>query len=71
MELCIGIIRTQEGINTTQPVGKTFFGVMEVYAEFDRSMIHERELRPELGGAELDGPHNCAWCSPHIGWGNV
>jgi DNA invertase Pin-like site-specific DNA recombinase len=32
----------QHGINTTTPAGKALFGVMGVFAEFERSMIQER-----------------------------
>lgn len=30
----------QQGIDTTTPAGKALFGVMGVFAEFERSMIH-------------------------------
>ena len=32
----------QQGIDTTTPAGKALFGVREVFAEFERSMIQER-----------------------------
>jgi len=32
----------QQGIDTTTPAGKALFGVMGVFAEFERSMIQER-----------------------------
>jgi DNA invertase Pin-like site-specific DNA recombinase len=32
----------QQGIDTTTPAGKALFGVMGVFAEFERSMIRER-----------------------------
>jgi DNA invertase Pin-like site-specific DNA recombinase len=32
----------QQGINTTTPAGKALFGMMGVFAEFERSMIVER-----------------------------
>jgi DNA invertase Pin-like site-specific DNA recombinase len=32
----------QHGIDTTTPAGKALFGVMGVFAEFERSMIQER-----------------------------
>ena len=32
----------QQDIDTTTPAGKALFGVMEVFAEFERSMIQER-----------------------------
>jgi DNA invertase Pin-like site-specific DNA recombinase len=32
----------QQGINTTTPAGKALFGMMGVFAEFERSMIQER-----------------------------
>ena len=32
----------QQGINTTTPAGKALFGMMGVFAEFERAMIRER-----------------------------
>jgi DNA invertase Pin-like site-specific DNA recombinase len=32
----------QQGLNTTTPAGKALFGVMGVFAEFERAMIQER-----------------------------
>lgn len=32
----------QQGINTTTPAGKALFGMMGVFAEFEREMIRER-----------------------------
>ena len=32
----------QQGIDTTTPAGKALFGVMGIFAEFERSMIQER-----------------------------
>lgn len=32
----------QQGINTTSPAGKALFGMMGVFAEFERGMIQER-----------------------------
>lgn len=32
----------QQGINTTTPAGKAMFGMMGVFAEFERAMIQER-----------------------------
>lgn len=32
----------QQGINTTTPAGKALFGMLSVFAEFERSMIQER-----------------------------
>lgn len=32
----------QQGINTTTPAGKALFGMMSVFAEFEREMIRER-----------------------------
>src|SRR5262249_21176237 len=32
----------QQGIDTTTPAGKALFGMMGVFAEFERSMIQER-----------------------------
>lgn len=32
----------QQGINTTTPAGKALFGMMGVFAEFERGMIQER-----------------------------
>jgi DNA invertase Pin-like site-specific DNA recombinase len=34
----------QQGINTTTPAGKALFGMMGVFAEFEREMIRERVM---------------------------
>jgi DNA invertase Pin-like site-specific DNA recombinase len=34
----------QQGIDTTTPAGKALFGVMGIFAEFERSMIQERVM---------------------------
>src|SRR6478735_3271623 len=34
----------QQGIDTTTPAGKAMFQMMGVFAEFERSMIHERVM---------------------------
>ena len=44
----------QQGINTTTPAGKALFGVMAVFAEFERSMIQER-VRAGLAKAKKQG----------------
>jgi DNA invertase Pin-like site-specific DNA recombinase len=38
IDLCL----RQQGIDTTTPAGKALFGMMGVFAEFERSMIQER-----------------------------
>src|SRR5262249_32964698 len=38
VDLCIH----QQGIDTTTPAGKALFGMIGVFAEFERSMIQER-----------------------------
>jgi DNA invertase Pin-like site-specific DNA recombinase len=38
IDLCL----KQQGIDTTTPAGKALFGIMGVFAEFERSMIQER-----------------------------
>ena len=39
----------QQGINTTTPAGKALFGVMGVFAEFERGKVEDRirELRAQ------------------------
>jgi DNA invertase Pin-like site-specific DNA recombinase len=32
----------QQGLNTTTPAGKALFGMMGVFAEYERAMIQER-----------------------------
>jgi DNA invertase Pin-like site-specific DNA recombinase len=44
----------QQGINTTTPAGKAMFGMMGVFAEFERSMIQER-VKAGLARAQRDG----------------
>ena len=39
----------QQGINTTTPAGKALFGMMGVFAEFEREMIRERVATEWLG----------------------
>jgi DNA invertase Pin-like site-specific DNA recombinase len=43
-----------KGIDTTTPGGKALFGMMGVFAEFERSMIQER-VRAGLERARRDG----------------
>jgi DNA invertase Pin-like site-specific DNA recombinase len=43
-----------QGIDTTTPAGKALFGMMGVFAEFERSMIQER-VRAGLERARRDG----------------
>ena len=44
----------QQGINTTTPAGKALFGMMGVFAEFERGMIQER-VRAGLARAKAKG----------------
>jgi DNA invertase Pin-like site-specific DNA recombinase len=44
----------QQGINTTTPAGKALFGMMGVFAEFERGMIQER-VRAGLARAKKSG----------------
>jgi len=50
IDLCL----KQQGIDTTTPAGKALFGMMGVFAEFERSMIQER-VRAGLERARRDG----------------
>lgn len=43
-----------QGINTTTPAGKALFGMMGVFAEFERGMIQER-VRAGLARAKAKG----------------
>ena len=44
----------QQGINTTTPAGKALFGMMGVFAEFERGMIQER-VRAGMARAKAEG----------------
>jgi DNA invertase Pin-like site-specific DNA recombinase len=44
----------QQGINTTTPAGKALFGMMGVFAEFERGMIQER-VRAGMARARSSG----------------
>jgi DNA invertase Pin-like site-specific DNA recombinase len=44
----------QQGVNTTTPAGRALFGMMGVFAEFERGMIQER-VRAGLARARKDG----------------
>jgi DNA invertase Pin-like site-specific DNA recombinase len=46
----------QQGIDTTTPSGKAMFQMMGVFAEFERSMIHERVMAG-LARAKAEGKH--------------
>jgi DNA invertase Pin-like site-specific DNA recombinase len=39
----------QQGLDTRTPAGKAMFGMMGVFAEFERSVIAEREPRKLQG----------------------
>ncbi len=39
---CIELYLHQQGINTMTPAGKALFGMLGVFAEFERAMIRER-----------------------------
>src|SRR5690349_18218450 len=44
----------QQGLDTTTPAGKALFGMMGVFAEFERAMIQER-VRAGLARARMQG----------------
>lgn len=44
----------QQGVNTTTPAGKALFGMMGVFAEFERGMIQER-VRAGMARAKIQG----------------
>ena len=44
----------QQGINTTTPAGKAMFGMMGVFAEFERAMIQER-VKSGMNRAKVNG----------------
>jgi hypothetical protein len=50
IDLCL----RQQGIDTTTPAGKALFGMMGVFAEFERSIIQER-VRAGLERARREG----------------
>ena len=54
----------QQGIDTTTPSGKAMFQMMGVFAEFERSMIHERVMaglaRARAEGTRLGRPAKVA-----------
>jgi DNA invertase Pin-like site-specific DNA recombinase len=52
--LKIDLCPKQQGIDTTTPAGKALFGMMGVFAEFERSMIQER-VRAGLERARRQG----------------
>ena len=54
----------QQGVDTTTPAGKAMFQMMGVFAEFERSMIHERVMaglaRARAEGTQLGRPAKVA-----------
>ena len=54
----------QQGLDTTTPSGKAMFQMMGVFAEFERSMIHERVMvglaRARAEGTQLGRPAKVA-----------
>src|SRR5499433_486460 len=56
----IDLFLHQQGLDTTTPAGKAMFGMMGVFAEFERSMIQERVraglLRAKREGKRLGRP---------------
>jgi DNA invertase Pin-like site-specific DNA recombinase len=52
--LGIDLFLHQQGLDTTTPSGKAMFGMMSVFAEFERSMIQER-VRAGLARARSEG----------------
>jgi len=52
--LRIDLYLHQQGLDTTTPSGKAMFGMMSVFAEFERAMIQER-VRAGLARARAEG----------------
>jgi DNA invertase Pin-like site-specific DNA recombinase len=52
--LRIDLYLHQQGLDTTTPSGKAMFGMMGVFAEFERAMIQER-IRAGLARARAEG----------------
>lgn len=52
--LGIDLFLHQQGLDTTTPSGKAMFGMMGVFAEFERAMIQER-VRAGLARAKAEG----------------
>ena len=50
----IGLYLHQQGIDTTSPSGKAMFGMLGVFAEFERAMIQER-VKAGLNRARASG----------------
>ena len=53
----------QQGIDTTTPSGKAMFQMMGVFAEFERSIIHERVM---AGAGQGKGRRDTAGAAPHV-----
>ena len=49
-----GLFLHQQGFDTTTPAGKAMFGMMGVFAEFERAIIQER-VRAGLARAATEG----------------
>src|SRR5262249_25317038 len=52
--LCIDLYLHQQGLDSTTPSGKALFGMLGVFAEFERAMIAER-VRAGLARARASG----------------
>lgn len=52
--LDIGLFLHQQGLDTTTPAGRAMFGMLGVFAEFERSMIQER-VKAGLNRAKAQG----------------
>jgi DNA invertase Pin-like site-specific DNA recombinase len=52
--LGVDLFLHQQGLDTTTPGGKAMFGMMDVFAEFERAMIQER-VRAGLARARAEG----------------
>ena len=50
----VDLFLLQQGLNTTTPAGKALFGMMGVFAEFERGMIRER-VKAGLAKARANG----------------
>lgn len=60
----------QQGINTTTPAGKALFGMMGVFAEFEREMIRERVMsgmaRAKKNGTKSGNPIGRPGVTPEV-----
>jgi DNA invertase Pin-like site-specific DNA recombinase len=62
--LSIDLFLHQQGLDTTTPAGKAMFGMMGVFAEFERAMIQERVRAGPCAG---QGGRQDAWPATDCG----